>query len=336
MDASNKDKEDGDEELSSSEDNLEKEKENGHDMEAETFVLPDTIEGIEDRFNELYVEFVRKGKHENRKELEFLLDEMLRQGTIDPAEYTQLNTRLTATEDGIIDQEEKDDDDEEDEEEENMENAAIQYLVQHDKEELQELMMDIKEEINVEFMDIVVNIENLLETFFVEEFIDGEAIRPRINTLLDQLENSKIPKSKQHRIRMLLNNIEKNRYRVEQIFQRLMDAEDEDNMLHILKALVREGLLSDEQFERLAELEDDDPDMQTIKEIITETKIGEGLNFLPRTLSSLRYALQSLLEDLKESGSPFLKSKLSVILDELLRRNAIRSGEYENLKALII
>ena len=40
------------------------------DMEVD-FILPDTIEGIQNRFNELYVEFVRKGKHENRNELEF-------------------------------------------------------------------------------------------------------------------------------------------------------------------------------------------------------------------------------------------------------------------------
>ena len=47
------------------------------DLEVEEFILPDTINGIQDRFNELYVEFVRKGKHENRNELQFLLDEML-------------------------------------------------------------------------------------------------------------------------------------------------------------------------------------------------------------------------------------------------------------------
>ena len=35
----------------------------------EEFILPDTIEGIGDRFNELYVGYVRKGKHENRTEL---------------------------------------------------------------------------------------------------------------------------------------------------------------------------------------------------------------------------------------------------------------------------
>ena len=42
-----------------------------------------------------------------------------------------------------------------------------------------------------------------------------------------------------------------------------MDAEDKDEMLHILKTLVREEHLLDEQFERLAELED--PDLHTIK-----------------------------------------------------------------------
>ena len=31
------------------------------DLEVEEFILPDRIEGIRDRFNELYVGFVRKG-----------------------------------------------------------------------------------------------------------------------------------------------------------------------------------------------------------------------------------------------------------------------------------
>ena len=62
-------------------------------------------------------------------------------------------------------------------------------------------------------MDIVLDIEKLLEKFFVEEFVDGEIVRPKINVLLNQLESSKIPKSKQHRIKMLLDDIEENRYR---------------------------------------------------------------------------------------------------------------------------
>ena len=65
------------------------------------------IEGIRDRFNELHVGFVRKGKHENRNELEFILDEMLRQGDIDPTEYKTLNIRLTEVEDLMTDKEKK-------------------------------------------------------------------------------------------------------------------------------------------------------------------------------------------------------------------------------------
>ena len=128
---------------------------------------PIRFEGIRDRFNELYVGLVRKRKHENRNELEFLLDELLRQGALDPTEYTQLNTRLTKEEDQTIDKEEKEEE-EEDEEEENMTNATIQYLILHDKEELQDLMEEIKDEIDGEFMDIVLGIEKLLEEFFVK------------------------------------------------------------------------------------------------------------------------------------------------------------------------
>ena len=205
--------------------------------------------------------------------------------------------------------------------------AALQYLILHDKEELEDLMKGIKDEIDAEFMDIVLGIEKLLEEFFVEEFVDGETIRSQINALLNQLENSKIPKSKQHRIKMLLDDIEKNRYRVEQIFQRLMDVEDKEEMLTVLKTLVREGHLPYEQF---------DPDLHTIKEVITNTKVGEGLKFLPRTISNLRHTLQSLLTELKESGSTLLKSKITAIMEELSRRSAIRVGEYENLKELTV
>ena len=129
------------------------------DLEVEEFILPDTVEGIRDRFNELYVGFVRKKKHENRNEVEFILYELLRQGDLDPTEYTQLNTRLTEAEDLTTDKEEKEE--EEDEEEENMTNVTIQYLKLHDKEELQDLMEEIKDEIDREFMDIVLDIEKL-------------------------------------------------------------------------------------------------------------------------------------------------------------------------------
>ena len=80
----------------------------------------------------------------------------------------------------------------------------------------------------------------MLEIFFEEEFLDSESIRPQIDELLNKLETTEIPKSNQHRIKMLLDDLTKNRYRVEQIIQRLMDAEDKDEMSTILQMLDRE------------------------------------------------------------------------------------------------
>ena len=167
-------------------------------------------------------------------------------------------------------------------------------IIQHDKEELLQLMEELKDDIDEEFMDIVLGIEKWLEIFFEEAFLDGESIRSQTDELLNKLETSEIPKSNQHRIKMLLDDIAKNRYRVEQIIQRLMDAKDKDEMSTILHMLDREGPLSDEQFKQLGELED--PDLEKITEVITDAKIGQGLNFLQRTISKLRHTLHSLLK----------------------------------------
>ena len=220
------------------------------EMEIEEFTLPNTIEWVRDRFNKFHVEFMRHNKHEHTNELVFLLDEMLRQGAITPTEYTQLNTSLTEAADLRTDEAEKEEDSDDDKEQ-NLMKSAVDYIIQHDKEELLQLIEELKDDIDKEFMDIVLDIEKLLEIFFEEEFLDGELIRPQIDELLNRLETSEIPKSNQHRIKMLLDDITLNRYRIEQNIQRLMDAEDKEAMSTILQMLVREGLLSDEQFKQL-------------------------------------------------------------------------------------
>ena len=226
---------------------------------------------------------------------------MLRQGAITPTEYAQLNTSLTESADLKTDEAEKEEDSAD--EEQDLTKSTIDYII-HDKEELLQLMEELKDDIDKEFMDIVLNIEKLLEIFFEEEFLDGEPIRPQIDDLLNKLETSVIPKSNQHRIKMLLDDIAKNRNRVEGIIQRLMDAKDKDQMSTISQMLVREGRLSDEQFTQLGELED--PDLEKITEMIKDTKIGQGLNFLPRTISNLRHTLHSLLAELEENGSELI------------------------------
>ena len=270
-------------------------------------------------------------KHEHKNELVPLPDEMLHPGAITPTEYAQLNTSLTEAADLRTDEAEKEEDS--DDEEQNLMKSTVDYIIQHDKEKLLQLMEELKYDIDEEFMDIVLGIEKLLEIFFEEAFLDGESIRPQIDELLNKLETSEIPKSNQHRIKMLLDDITENRCRVEQIIQRLMDAEDKEEMSTILQMMVREGHLSDGQFKQIGELED--PDLEKITEIIKDTKNGQGLNFLPRTISKLRHTLHSLLKELEENGSEFIKSKIASILEELFNRNAIRRGEYVNLKTLL-
>ena len=227
---------------------------------------------------------------------------MLRQGAVTPTEYAQLNTSLSESADLKTDEAEKEEDSAD--EEQDLTKSTIDYIIHHDKEELLQLMEELKDDIDKEFMDIVLNIEKLLEIFFEEEFLDGEPIRPQIDDLLNKLETSVIPKSNQHRIKMLLDDIAKNRNRVEGIIQRLMDAKDKDQMSTISQMLVREGRLSDEQFTQLGELED--PDLEKITEMIKDTKIGQGFNFLPRTISNLRHTLHSLLAELEENGSELI------------------------------
>ena len=51
-------------------------------------------------------------------------------------------------------------------------------------------MEELKDDIDEEFMDIVLDIEKLLEIFFDEEFLDGESIRPQTDELLNKLQTN--------------------------------------------------------------------------------------------------------------------------------------------------
>ena len=112
---------------------------------------------------------------------------------------------------------------------------------------------------------------------------------------------------------MLIDGINKNRYRIESIFRRL--DEEEDDELSILKGLVREGLLSDKQFEKLVEL--DVSDLPAVALVIKDTKVGQGVKFLPDTMKSLRESLRTLSKELIDTGSANIKTQLIPVLEEL-------------------
>ena len=97
-----------------------------------------------------------------------------------------------------------------------------------------------------------------------------------------------------------------------------------------LKLLTREGLLSQEQFLQLNQLKD--LDLPQVADIIKGTKIGQGIRFLPTTLSELKKKLGDSLEELVRTGLTNVKKDVHAVLDELLRRNDIPIEQYIALK----
>ena len=141
---------------------------------------------------------------------------------------------------------------------------------------------------------------------------------------------STIPKSKQQRLKTMTGYIKNNRYRVHSIFTRLVDVQDKEDMLFILKQLAADELLSLEKFEQVYELEQ--MDLPTIALVIKDTKVGQGLKFLPRKITNLKEQLRIWLKHLVETVRSEVRNKVGVVLEELLRRNGISLERYTNIK----
>ena len=167
-----------------------------------------------------------------------------------------------------------------------IEKTVIEYVMKHDKEELSELLNDFKEEVNEDFMDIVTKLEDLINIFIVSDE-EVPLMEKEIFELRRSLESSNLKKSQQQRLKILLDDIQHNRYRVRSIFTRLKNAQDERDITNIVEQLAREELISTEQYEKL--LEDDAAyTLATTANIVKDTKIGQGLKFLPTSIGGLQ------------------------------------------------
>ena len=90
--------------------------------------------------------------------------------------------------------------------------------------------------------------------------------------------------------------------------------------------LVPGGLISGDQFEKLSAL--DDTDMEKIASVLKGAKIGQGVPFLPTSLSDLRDIFGKLWEKFEKHGSKMVKTNLLPILQELLHRGGISDAQY--------
>ena len=117
---------------------------------------------------------------------------------------------------------------------------------------------------------------------------------------------------------MLLSDINNNRRRVQELFQRIDDAEDNEE--DIWKLLARQGLISVEQFEKLSKL--DNTDIETIASVL------KGV--LPTTLKGLCTLFGALWPEFTKNGSEMMKNKLLPMLKEL-HRGGITDEQYSTL-----
>ena len=131
----------------------------------------------------------------------------------------------------------------------------------------------------------------------------------------------------------MLDDIAHNRHRVQSIIRRAAEAMGKkEEMTLILKQLAREELLSEEQYLKLAQISIDDLTSSRLADIIKETKIGQGIKFLPRKLNDLTKHLQIWLEELAKSKTSAVQKKVSAVLEELLRRKDITQERYNLIK----
>ena len=72
--------------------------------------------------------------------------------------------------------------------------------------------------------------------------------------------------------------------------------------------------------------------MPAVVDIIKETKTGQGLKFLPRSIVGLSKKLPVLIEELVKTGLSRVKREVSGVIEELLRQGGITLKQYLQIK----
>ena len=171
----------------------------------------------------------------------------------------------------------------------------------------------------------------------IPEFLGDEQpdISPIEDVIVKIKSHENVPKSLLARFMMLLNDIQRNYFRVSGIFRRMkVIFEDEyavqEDLSNGLTALYREQLISDDQFNKLMTMVDT-LDMEKLLEVVLDEKIGRGVKFLPRKTEDLQRKLEEWAKMYHEESTTDLKDKILASLHELKFRKAIDQKNYMNI-----
>ena len=206
----------------------------------------------------------------------------------------------------------------------------------HDKNELANLLEELKKE--EVFTEEINELESLVDNFFQNKYRGNDLIMDEIDKIFTKLSSSKhISKATLHRVQMLLREIERNRDRIQQVMWRIStvfgeDADDKE-VLNMLKQLVKEELISHEQYTKLAAMKNE-LDLEKLVGVMKETKIGQGLDFIPRKTLDIWKKLSNLLDEINKEGQPEVRNELLALMNELLTRGELTKKEYDIVMSL--
>ena len=264
-----------------------------------------SIDGLTDTFIDLYKRFECDGKKQQNIDLLTMLDDLKSRDGISKQSYDILKKRIDWIGKNPIP----------------IVKCVTNEIIESDVNELHKILTGIK--VDDERVD---RLEKLLSA---GDYIDDQPSLPIVLRAIDDLDDL-IPKSTLHRLKSLVNDIDKNKYRIVTIFNRLQNGKDKEDEKNILKQLASEELLSVDQYNQFSKLDEIDP--RSIAIIIKGTKIGRGLMHLPVRISDLKDTFMKALEEYRKNQHAPTLARLVKLLEELFRQNGISQSKYEAMK----
>ena len=264
-----------------------------------------SIDGLTDTFIDLYKRFECDGKKQQNIDLLTMLDDLKSRDGISKQSYDILKKRIDWIGKNPIP----------------IVKCVTNEIIESDVNELHKILTGIKVDDE--------RVDRLEKLFSVGDYIDDQPSLPIVLRAIDDLDDL-IPKSTLHRLKSLVNDIDKNKYRIVTIFNRLQNGKDKEDEKNILKQLASEELLSVDQYNQFSKLDEIDP--RSIAIIIKGTKIGRGLMHLPVRISDLKDTFMKALEEYRKNQHAPTLARLVKLLEELFRQNGISKSKYEAMK----
>ena len=207
--------------------------------------LPGDIAELQNRAKEILKEF-GNGKYDNKNELVTILDNLKARGVIKSEDYRNVNDYLSSKQQS---EEEKD--------VESHISDTVQHLIQHDVKAIERLLEIFLEKGGETVEEDVEKLGNLVETWVQastdekEEMLkDLKRLLTNIHSSTDNMIKSEIPRVNFIQFEKILNDINENHHRVDEVIQRLNQGAAKEqlfwlNFFHISK------YINNEQYEEM-------------------------------------------------------------------------------------